>query len=100
MKFFLFFFKYIFLGFGIVLLPLGILGIVEDYRADLSIQFFLPFSILAFILAFVINIPYKKLKWIDDFFYLFFMTLLKRRKRKHRSLKQKMKEELKNEYSN
>ena len=94
MKSLLFFFKYIFLGFGIGLL---VSAIVLNHEFDPQAEVFFS-SMLAFILAFVVNIPYKTLRWIDDFFYLFFMTLSKRRKRKHRSLKQKMKEELKDEY--
>ena len=43
---------------------------------------------------------YKKLSWNDDFFYLFFMTFSKKRIRKHRSLKQKMREELQDEFKN
>ena len=95
MKSLLFFFKYIFLGSGIGLLLTSFVFISDTSMADVALIPLLP-SILAFILAFVVNIPYKKLKWTDDFFYLFFMTHYKRRKRKHRAFKEKMRQELDN----
>jgi hypothetical protein len=98
MKSLLFFFKYIFFGCGCGLFIAFFVFIIIGGPIDVEIAliFFLPFSILAFILAFAVNISYKELKWNDDFLYLFFMTLSKRRKRKHRALKEKMRQELDN----
>ena len=94
--------------FGILLIlcfSFGIYTLVESVLVFSEED--LDYAILILVLGlFLISIliplktHYKKLSWNDDFFYLFLMTLSKRRIRKHRSLKQKMREELQDEFKN
>ena len=78
-------------------------GIIIFILDDLKYPIDLTWSILGLFLLsifFTLKPQLKKLSWNDDFIYLFFMTFLKKRTRKHRSLKQKMREELEDEFRN
>ncbi len=84
--------------FGIYCVGGGIaLFIMWEEYVDL---FFIVLGLFLISISIPLKTQYKKLSWNDDFFYLFFMTFSKRRIRKHRSLKQKMREELQDEFKN
>ena len=85
---------------GIYLIIGSIVVFILDGYTEPSNLGYIVLGLFCIAISYTIRPELKKLSWEDDFFYLFFMTFSKRRIRKHRSLKQKMKEELKDEFKN
>ena len=84
---------------GILLVIAGIIVFIDDYMEP-SVLGWVVLGLFCISISFRLRPELKKLSWNDDFFYLFFMTFSKRIIRRHRSLKQKMREELKDEFKN